>query len=133
MADYEYKATFSDVGLTAGTSSTYELVQDEASINQNIMMIVSTPVRSKWWRPEIGANLNTYLFEPIDDITSSKIQTELSSILDSNLENRVVFQKIEVIPDVSNQNYYVEVIYTIPALQGKLVNFAFTLGRNGGS
>lgn len=129
MALVSSSVVFSDVNLVAGTNGNYELVTNEHSINQNIMMIVSTPIRSKWWRPNIGTNLDLYLFEPIDEITSSKIQSELKAVLADNLETRVQFEKIEVIPDVANQNYYVNVEYVVPALEGRRISFEFTLGR----
>ncbi len=121
---------YSDVSLFAGTSSDAELVFNEHSINQNILLIATTPRGSKWWRPEIGSNLHQYLFDPVDSITADNIQRELQFTLESNLESRVVFSKIEVLPDAINQNFYVNIEYRAARLGDKRISFEFTLGRS---
>lgn len=123
------KIIYSDVSIDAGTNNNAELVINENSINQNILMISQTPIGSKWWRPHIGSNLHQYLFEPVDDVTADKIRRSLSYALQNNLENRVVFTKVEVLPDRQNQNFYVNVEYYVSRLEGRTVSFEFTLGK----
>jgi phage baseplate assembly protein W len=120
---------YSDISVNAGTSNDAELVFNEHSINQNILMITQTPKGSKWWRPNIGSNLHRYLYDPVDDITADNIQRELENVLKSNLEFRVNFTVIEVIADRSNQNFYVNIEYKVSQLEGKTVSFEFTLGK----
>lgn len=126
-------AVYSDISVAAGTNDDQELVFDEHSINQNILMISQTPIGSKWWRPNIGSNLHQYLFDPVDDITADRIRRELQFVLEDNLERRVIFQKIEVLPDRANQSFYVNIVYVASRLEGKKVSFEFTLGKNKGA
>lgn len=120
---------YSDVSLEAGTSNDAELVVNEHSINQNILLISQTPIGSKWWRPKIGSNLHQYLFDPVDEETADNIRRELKYALEGNLEFRVQFTKIEVLADKANQNFYVNVEYRVSQLEGKTVSFEFTLGK----
>lgn len=124
------KVTFSDINLSAGTISPFEVVSDIDSINQNIMLIAATPKRSKIWRPELGSNIVEYLFEPIDGQTANAIRVELIKALEENYEYRVVLRNIEVIPDLVNQSYYVDMDYTVPSLGKSPKDFQFILNRN---
>jgi phage baseplate assembly protein W len=121
--------TFSDINLGAGTISPYELVSDIDSINQNIMLIAATPKRSKIWRPEIGSNIVDYLFDPIDGQTANAIRVELLKALEENYEYRVVVVQMEVIPDVQNQSYYVDIDYRVPAIGKSIKDFQFNLNK----
>lgn len=119
------KPIFSDINFRMG-SSREELVLDAASINQNIIAIFETQPGSKWFRPEVGSLVDRYLFEPIDEITADKIQTEMSTVLEQNGEFRVFFNEVIVIPDPPNAQYYVKITYSVPALQNQF-SFNFNL------
>lgn len=106
-----------------------QIVTDADAVNQNIAAIFDTPVRSKWFRPRIGSNINSYLFEPIDDITADNIRREMEIALESNGEFRVIFNTVQVIPDPDNQQYYVEISYTAPELEKQNQTFKFNLQR----
>lgn len=121
--------TFSDVNLGAGTISPYELVSDIDAINQNIMLIAATPKRSKIFRPELGSNIVEYLFEPIDGQTANAIRVELLKALEENFEYRVVVVQMEVIPDIPNQSYYVDIDYRVPTLGKSIQDFQFILNK----
>lgn len=123
------KFRFSDVNFMAGAQPT-ELVFDSDSINQNIAAILDTPKGSKWFRPEIGSNVHRYLFEPIDDITSDRIRSEIESALSENGETRVVFQQVDVLPDPQNEQYYVNIQYRVPALEDREFSYQFNLQRD---
>ena len=119
---------FSDVNLRAGNSPE-ELVKNEHTINQNIGAIFETPVGSKWYRPRIGSGVNKYLFDPIDTITANRIRREMEQALYSNGETRIEFGTIEVLPDVENQQYFVNIPYTSPFLEARQYNYQFNLSR----
>ena len=80
---------YSDINLWVGKFSNDLIVHDYDAINQNIFLIVTTPIRSKWFDPFLGSNIPKYLFEPMDDITASDIKTEIGTLLTRNLEYRV--------------------------------------------
>jgi Phage baseplate assembly protein W len=129
MADYRDSPIYSDINLYVGTHSNKELVYNEDSINQNIFLIITTPIRSKWFRIRYGSNIPAYLFEPMDDMTASRIRTEIRTLLSRNDELRVTITKVNVYPNYTLQAYGVEVYYTAPNLDGKPVLFQFALNK----
>lgn len=126
MANVE--VIYSDVNLTAGLEPN-ELVFNAESVNQNIASIFDTPLRSKWHRPRIGSDVNRYLFEPIDDITSERIKYAMERALEDNYERRVVFTRIDVLPDPANDQYFVNIQYRAPELEAREFTFQFNLSR----
>lgn len=119
---------YSDVNMRAG-SNPAELVFNEKSVEQNILSIFETQVGSKWFRPTIGSNISRYLFEPIDMITAERIRFDMAQTLQDNGEFRVRFTLIEVLPDVLNEQYYVNIEYEAPELDQRKYTFQFNLSR----
>lgn len=103
---------FSDINLYVTRISSKELVYGYEAINQNIFLIVLTPIRSKWFRVHLGSNIPKYLFEPMDDLTSARIRSEIKTLLERNGEPRVVINAVRVTPDYAQQMYIVEISYT---------------------
>jgi phage baseplate assembly protein W len=129
MADMRASPLYSDINLYVGTVSNKELVYDTESINQNIFLIITTPIRSKWFRIRYGSNIPAYLFEPMDEMTANRIMREIKTLLSRNDELRVTIESVRVIPNYSIQTYAVEVIYTAPNIDGKPVVFQFGLNK----
>ena len=129
MADMRDSPLYSDINLYVGTFSNKELVYDTDSINQNLFLIITTPIRSKWFRVRYGSNIPAYLFEPMDEMTSNRIQREIKTLLMRNDELRVTIESVKVVPNYSVQIYAVEIIYTAPNLDGKPVIFQFGLNK----
>lgn len=120
---------YSDINLFLGEKSPNTLVTDADAVNQNILMAVTTPIRSKWFRPRLGSNIPNYLFDPVDQITASKIQQEIMTLLPRNGEYRVVIESATVIAVPDEQLYYVSITYSSPFLDPNRVVFNFNLGR----
>ena len=129
MADMRDSPLYSDVNLYVGRFSNKELVYDYESINQNIFLIITTPIRSKWFRVRYGSNIPTYLFEPMDDMTAARIRAEIQSLLSRNNELRVIIQSVRVIPNYANQVYACEIIYTAVEIGDQPYRFQFGLNR----
>lgn len=121
-------ALYSDVNFTVSIDPV-EIVEDAKAINQNIASIFDTPVGSKWWRPNIGSNVESLLWEPIDEVTADALKNDMELALERNGEFRVQFKSVLVIPDIPAQNYYVEIAYTAPMLEKKNQIFKFNLSR----
>jgi phage baseplate assembly protein W len=120
---------FSDVNLYVARLSNKELVFGYDAINQNIFLIVLTPIRSKWFRPRLGSNVPAYLFEPMDDLTASRIRGEIQTLLERNFENRVKINAVRVTPDYTNQLYVVEISYVAVNLSNEPYILRFGLNR----
>lgn len=120
---------YSDINLWVGKFSNDLIVHDYDAINQNIFLIVTTPIRSKWFDPFLGSNIPKYLFEPMDDITASDIKTEIGTLLTRNLEYRVKIENVRVIPNYDMQAYGVEVNYVCDELSNASNQFQFALNK----
>lgn len=122
---------YSDVHLQAGAVP-QELVFNADSLNQNIASIFETKKKSRWFRPRIGSDVSSHLFEPIDEITASRIRYDMERALADNLEHRLVFDEIVVIPDPAQEQYYVSITYRAPELDARQFTFTFNLARGFG-
>lgn len=120
---------YSDINLWVGKFSNDLIVHDYDAINQNIFLIVTTPIRSKWFDPFLGSNIPKYLFEPLDDITASDIKTEIGTLLTRNLEYRVKIENVRVVPNYDMQAYGVEVNYVCDELSDASNQFQFALNK----
>lgn len=121
--------TYSDINLWAGSVSDGAFVYDEKSVEQNIMMIFMTPIRSAWFDPGIGSSILEYLFDPIDDLTALKMKREITRVLPRNGETRVNFTTVEVMANPDVGDYYIRIGYEAPGLDYKKFSFDFTLSR----
>jgi phage baseplate assembly protein W len=79
--------------------------------------------------PDFGNNLYKYIYEPMIDITAEKMQNEILAMF-KRWEPRVKIQTIKIIPDEDNNQYNVEITYTVPSLsRNELLNFNITIRR----
>jgi phage baseplate assembly protein W len=122
------KIIYSDINKRAG-DQTNEVVTNAASLNQNIIAIFETPIGSKWFREDIGTNIEQLLFDPIDDITADSIREEMVIALENNKEDRLVFTAVTVLPDPVNSQFYVKIVYTAPELELYNYGFSFNLAK----
>ena len=70
-------------------------------------------------RYKFGCLISTYLFDPLDPTTANKIKNEIEDCLadTANDLSDIVISELVVVPDYDNQQYYVNMRVTIPALQ----------------
>lgn len=129
MANMRESPLYSDVNLYVGRFSNKELVYGTDAINQNIFLIITTPIRSKWFRIRYGSNIPQYLFEPMDEMTSNRIRREIQTLLSRNEELRVTIESVQVVPNYQANVYAVEIVYVAPNIDGKRVEFQFGLNK----
>lgn len=118
---------YSDINLQAGRLPN-ALVYEEDAINQNILLIIFTAIGSAWFDPGIGCIIPQLLFDPIDDLSAMKIQREIMTILPRHSETRVVVTSCVVLANPDAQDYYVDIGYTAPGLDGRKIHFVFNMG-----
>lgn len=122
---------YSDINYNIGVRGNKTVVTNLESIKQNILLILGTPIHTKWFRPETGNYLDTYLFDPIDDLQAGKITDEIYRVLQNSpqLENRIKVVNINVLPDEPNNQYYVEIFYEVPEFKSNNETLGFGLAR----
>ena len=105
---------FSDIkaGLKLDASGDIDMVQNEYSIRQSVMTILSTRVGERVMLPKFGSYLHTYLFDPIDSITELLIKDSVRESL-TTWENRISIDRVTVIGYEDDNQYQIDVEYTI--------------------
>jgi len=106
---------FKDVSMTFQTNPlTKDLIvlKNENAIARSVKNIVFTVPGEKPFNPEFGSRITESLFENIDDITASQIETELRDSI-SRFEPRVSIKKLDVNANIDENGFDVTIIYDI--------------------
>jgi phage baseplate assembly protein W len=108
-SDLSYKPQLNQLGDAT------KLVNNE-SIKQAVKTIVLTPPGSRLFEPDFGCGVGAYMFEPLDDDTSNKLQTIIKNTL-ARYEPRILVNSVTVNVDADNYMIDVEINYLISELQ----------------
>lgn len=111
---------FSDLNQYNPTES--PLVYNVDDVVQSINNILRTPLGSRMFLPEFGTQLEDLLFELMSDKTSLAIQSAIITGI-RLWEPRVALKQATVFPNYVDGVYDVTVVFTIPALDGKLFEY----------
>ena len=119
---------YSDVNPDVHVDSPFELVYNEVAIQKSLETVFATRYGSRPFRRRFGSKLMDLLYEPVDDNTALKLATLFRETA-TLWETRIANIKVRVLPDVANQQYYVEFGYTITGLNDKMVNYKFNISK----
>lgn len=84
---------------------------DVNSIKQSIKSLLFTYPGERLFQPEIGSQIRTLLFEPIDFITSEALKRSITYTLE-NFEPRIKLDLVEVVPQYDDNAYEVSIFFT---------------------
>lgn len=112
------------------TSIDIRVSLDEGAIKNSIRNIFNTIPGQKILTPQFGINLAKYLFQPINDNTTSQIHRDIVIGLQT-FEPRVSLQSLEVIPNIDAHEYNITIILTIPSLNNVTNEYISTLTQDG--
>jgi phage baseplate assembly protein W len=85
---------------------------NENSIAQSIRNLLLTSHYERPFNPDLGSNLKKFLFEPMDNITTSLIQDAILFTL-RNYEPRVDVQQVLATPNFEDNRYDVTIKFFI--------------------
>jgi len=85
-------------------------VKDAISVKRGITNILLTSMFERLFQPELGSNLKDVLFEPIDEITTARIEREVRSAIDA-WEKRAEVLHVFVDPDEEYNRYKISVTF----------------------
>jgi len=85
---------------------------NENAIAQSIRDLLLTAHYERPFKPDLGSNLKKFLFEPIDNVTTSLIQDAIFQTL-TNYEPRVVIQSVVAAPNYEEDRYDVTVTFFV--------------------
>ena len=104
-----YKDISADFDANAITGD-LDPVKDAISVKRGITNILLTSMFERLFQPELGSNLKDVLFEPIDEITTARIEREVRSAIDA-WEKRAEVINVFVDPDEDYNRYKVSVTF----------------------
>jgi hypothetical protein len=96
-------------------SGTMALAVYEQDVHQSIRIILATNPGERVMRPDFGAGLNDFVFEPVSTTTMHQLQTRVQEAL-VNWEPRIDVQQVSVTADpVQRSLLLIDISYQIRA------------------
>ena len=106
---------FKDISMTFQSNPlTRDLIvlKNENAIARSVKNIVFTVPGEKPFNPTFGSRITASLFENIDDITASQIETELRDSI-GRFEPRVSITSLDVTANIDGNGFDVVLVYDI--------------------
>ena len=107
--------TFSDIS----TNLTRSVISNDAvrtidseAVKRSLRNLIFTKKYERLLDPRIGADIESFLFEPIDSLTTMSIRKAIETTV-RNYEPRVNLQKVIVQADYDLQRYFVVIEFTL--------------------
>lgn len=85
---------------------------NENAIAQSIRNLLLTSNYERPFNPDLGSNIKKFLFEPIDNVTTSLIQDSIFQTL-TNYEPRITMQSVVATPNYDEDRYDVTVTFFV--------------------
>jgi phage baseplate assembly protein W len=88
--------TFKKTPVTKDVALSY----DDQAVIRSVRNLLSTSFYERLFQPDVGSNVNTILFEPISELNSSILESEIRITI-RNYEPRVTINTIDIsiLPD----------------------------------
>jgi len=107
------KKIYSDIDFTflkKPVSADVALSFDEQAVIRSIRNLLLTKHYERPFNPNLGSNIDTFLFENISTMTGVSIQKEIESVI-QNYEPRATIQEIKVTPRNDKNAYDVSLSF----------------------
>lgn len=107
---------YRDVNTLVGQTADSELVDNEKAIKNSLYNILTTPLGSRYRRPDYGSRLWQFIQEPSDDTTAFQLETYLVQSIE-RWEPRVqlIRDQTRVTP-LPTGGFDIQITFTIPKL-----------------
>ncbi len=87
-------------------------VTDAQSVKQGLRTLILTNKGERLHQKLMGSNLSSMLFDLVDPVTANMIRNSIEECI-RNFEPRVDTLQVQVIPDINNQQYKVNIFFRI--------------------
>jgi len=106
----------------------YDLIaiKNETAIARSIRNLVFTLPGERFFNQNLGSGVSRVLFENMDEITASIIQTEIENTI-KNYEPRVSLTRVDVSPNYDENEFNVTIRYNIIGIDVLPQQLAFAL------
>ena len=105
-------AFFSDLNYLKPSAGS--IIEDVADIYQAIYTLFATKKGSRLFRPNYGANLERYLFEPCDEITARSMMYDIMEGIKEEPRVSLNSSQSSVVPDPINRQFIITLKFDIP-------------------
>ena len=92
--------TFRRLPVTNDVAMSY----DEQAVIRSVRSLLLTNFYERPFQPTLGSNLDTILFEPVNNLTASMLANEIRNVID-NYEPRVKISDILVTPNADQNSF----------------------------
>lgn len=89
---------------------------DLAAIRNSLQNLFNTLPGQRFLFPEYGTDLYQFLFSPITEGTANAIRNKIIRSIQDH-EPRVSIRQVNIVPDESNNTYFVTIVIAIPVLK----------------
>jgi len=114
--------------LNQKTPTETPLVINLNSIMQSLSNILNTRKTERLFKPEFGASLEDFLFEPMGDLTALDIiRTILVEVGKYETRIKIVTGESKVVPDEDNNRYEITLAFRIIGLEDQIFKFQASL------
>jgi len=123
--------SFRDINITFKKHPvTDDLVvsKDNAAIKQAVVNLLLTNKGERFFNPNYGSDIRSFLFEPLDFATAGQVRSSIQSTL-NKFEPRISIESLAVIPDFDENGFSVEMTYNIRGTDAPSVTVDFFLSR----
>jgi phage baseplate assembly protein W len=104
------------------------VLKNEEAIKQSVKNLVLTKINERRFRPYIGTNTTSYLFELGPEVSANSLIEEIERILVS-YEPRIQLERIDVDAADDSNDFEVTIEYLIVGLPPEVQNLTFILVR----
>jgi len=101
-------------------------IKNQTAISRSIRNLVLTTPGERFFNNDIGSRVNDLLFESIDDITASSIQSEIENTINNN-EPRVKLLTTRVSANPDAYEFDVIITYEIIGIDAQAQQLSFAL------
>jgi phage baseplate assembly protein W len=109
------KNIYSDLDLTFSRipgKNDIALSYDEQSVIRSVRNLLLTNFYERPFQPNLGSNLDKLLFEPVNDLTASLLESDIKNTI-KNYEPRVTLDYIAIRPNVDQNAYTVTIQFYV--------------------
>ena len=104
------------------------VLKNEEAIKQSVKNLVLTKLGERLFRPELGTDSTSYLFELNKEIASNELLQQIENIL-VTYESRIKLQRIDIDIDDGLYSFDISIEYLIVGLSPEVQNLSFILVR----
>jgi len=103
--------------------------KDVEAVKQSVRNLILTNHFERPFHPEIGSNVTSILFEPMNPITANSLTRVIEEVI-VNFEPRVRLVSVDARPNLDRNAYEVTISFYVRNIPGELVQLTTLLERS---